>query len=106
MVNVYEDGEIIATVKYNQNLDIWDGSNWQNGGTGRHLGITAIQKSEEEKHYVLIHGSDWQGDSDYAEIISENDAFQVIMKYSPELLEDEKFKDLNKFKEDLFVEVE
>ena len=38
-VNVYADEfmeEVIARVRYNQNLDFWDGRNWQNGGVGRH----------------------------------------------------------------------
>ena len=102
MVNIYDDNnEVIGTVKYNNNLDVWNGSNWQNGGTGLHLGITKVSNGK----FVLIYGSDWQGDSDYARIISDKRAFQLIMKYSPELLEEEKFKELNKFKENLLTEI-
>ena len=103
MVNIYNDNnEIIGTVKYNQNLDVWNGRNWQNGGTGLHLGITKVSNGS----YVLIHGTDWEGSHDYAEIISNKRAFQLIMKYSPELLDEDKFAELNKFKKDLLTEVD
>lgn len=101
MVNVYRNGELVATVKYNQNLDVWNGSNWQNGGTGRHLGITKLSDGS----YVLIHGSDWQGDTDTANIVSERTAYEKIMEYKPELLEEEKFADLKKFAKTLLQEV-
>lgn len=103
MVNIYnDDGEVIGTVKYNQNLDVWNGRNWQNGGTGLHLGITKVSDGS----FVLIHGSDWQGSRDWAEIIPNKRAFQLIMRFSPELLEEEKFKELNRFQENLLTEIE
>ncbi len=76
MVNVYdESNEIIADVEYNNNLDIWNGSNWQSGGTGHHKGLTRL----EDGRFVLIHGSDWQGVKDYGEIITKNEALQEIL---------------------------
>lgn len=103
MVNIYDNnGDVIGTVKYNNNLDVWNGSNWQNGGTGLHLGITKLSNGE----YVKINGTDWQGCENSAEIISEKRAFQLIMKYAPKLLEEEKFKDLKKFEKDLLTEIE
>ena len=79
MVNIYnDDGKVIGTVKYNQNLDVWNGRNWQNGGTGLHLGLTKVSNGS----FVLIHGSDWQGSKDWAEIISDEHAFQLIMKFN------------------------
>lgn len=101
MVNIYDNnGDVIGIVEYNNNLDVWNGQNYQNGGTGRHLGITRVSDGS----YVLIYGTDWQGERDHAELISEKEAFQKIMKYSPELLEEEKFRDLNKFKKDMLTE--
>ena len=103
MVNIYnDDGDVIGTVSYNDNLDIWNGRNWQNGGTGLHLGITKVSDGS----YVLIHGSDWEGSMDYAEIISDKRAFQMIIKYNPSLLEETKFKPLKRFEETLLQEVE
>ena len=83
-VNVYAsryevdevDGDVIARVRYNQNLDYWDGRNWQNGGVGRHKGITKLR----DGRYVLIHGTNWQGEKDWAEIISPEQALQEILK--------------------------
>ena len=101
MVNVYNANEqLIATVKYTSNLDVWNGSNYQNGGTGRHLGITRLA----DGRFVLVHSSDWQGDMDYARIVSDRTAYEKIMKYDPSLLEEDKFKDLKKFKENLIKE--
>lgn len=37
---VNEFGDLVAVVKYNNDLDFWDGRNFSCGSTGRHLGIT------------------------------------------------------------------
>lgn len=77
MVNVYdENGKIIADVDYNNNLDVWNGQNWQSGGIGKHKGLTRL----EDGRFVLIHGSDWQGVEDYAEVITSEEALQEILK--------------------------
>ncbi len=102
MVNVYKEGELIATVKYNSNLDQWNGNNYQNGGTGKHLGITKL----EDGTFVAIHGSDWQGDTDWAEIITPKKAYELIMKFDETMLEWEAFKELNRFTDKLLKEVE
>lgn len=92
-VNVYDEGDnIVARVNYNQNLDYWDGSNWQNGGVGRHLGLTKLK----DGRFVLIHGTQWEGERDYGEIISAERALQEVLeagndellkKYFPDALE-------------------
>jgi hypothetical protein len=96
-VNVYEDGKVIARVEYNSNLDYWDGKNWTCGSMGRHLGLTRLRKSGQ---YVLIHGTDFLGEQDRAEIISDEEAYQQILTSGNiELLE--KFPDLRRFEDDL-----
>lgn len=101
-VNVYdEEGEVIARVRYNENLDYWNGRNWENGGTGRHKGITKLK----DGRYVLIHGTDWQGERDYAEIISAKQALQEILKSgNSELLDTKKFAELKKLYEKYLLE--
>jgi len=84
-VNVYEDGKVIARVEYNNDLDTWDGSNWTSGSTGHHLGITKLK----DGRYVLIHGTQWQKESDWAEIIDEDEAIQQILKRDKDELLDE-----------------
>jgi hypothetical protein len=98
MVNVYGDnGKVIARVKANNNLDWWDGSNWTCGSTGRHKGLTRLA----DGRYVLIHTTQWQGEHDYAEIISEKRALQEILKANAvELLEEPKFAELKKLWEE------
>ena len=96
-VNVFEDGRVIARVEYNSNLDFWDGSNWTAGPPGMHLGLTKLRKSGK---YVLIYGNQNEGERDFAEIVSEEEAYQQILSSGKiELLE--KFPDLLKFEEDL-----
>jgi hypothetical protein len=101
-VNVYEnqydlDGDVIARVRYNQNLDYWDGRNWTNGGVGRHKGLTKLR----DGRYVLIHGTNWQGEKDWAEIISPEQALQEILKSgNTELLDTKKFAELKKLYEE------
>jgi hypothetical protein len=84
-VNVYDaNGQVVARVKYNNNLDRWDGRNWTSGSTGRHLGISQLA----DGRYVLIHGTQWQGERDWAEIIPAERAVQEILKSDDEDLLD------------------
>ncbi|MFH2013792.1 MAG: hypothetical protein ABIJ17_02370 [Patescibacteria group bacterium] len=97
-VNVYscEDcfgQEIVGRVNYNDNLDFWNGSNWQNGGTGMHKGITKLKNGK----YAIIIGSQWQGSKDYAYIVDEKEALQEILKSGNlKLLEEKRFSALRK----------
>ncbi len=94
---MYEEGRVVARVEYNNNLDFWDGNNWTCGSTGRHLGLTKLRKSGQ---YVLIHGTQWQGEKDSAEIITDEEAYQYIANSEKwDLLE--KFPDLQKFEESI-----
>lgn len=101
-VNVYEcefgGGEIISRVRYNASLDYWDGRNWSNGGTGMHKGITKLK----DGRYVIIIGSNWQGDKDYGYIVSADEALQEILRsQSTELLETKKFKELKEMYDEM-----
>ena len=91
-VNVYtENGGIIARVEFNTNLDYWDGSNWTCGSTGRHLGLTKLK----DGRYVLIHGTEWQGEENTAEVVSAEDALQAVLSSgNDELLDQSRFAKL------------
>jgi hypothetical protein len=94
-VNVFDGNEIVGQVEYNADLDFWDGSNWTCGATGRHKGITRLN----DGRFVLIHGTQWQGESDYAEIVSPVEALQEILRSgNDELLSKEKFSDLDEIR--------
>jgi len=87
-VPVYnEEGEIVARVEYNDNLDVWDGRNFSAGSTGRHLGITKLKTGA----FVLIYGTQWQGEKDYAKIVSKETAFQAALKSGKEKIIDKYF---------------
>jgi hypothetical protein len=106
-VNVYLDRyqlkEVVARVRYNQNLDYWDGRNWQNGGTGRHKGITKLK----DGRYVIIKGTDWQGEKDYAYVVDAEEALQEICKAQRlELLDTKKFAELKKLYEEKYHPLE
>ena len=75
-VNVFEDGQVVARVEYNDNLDYWDGRNYTSGSTGRHKGLAQLQ----DGRFVLIHGTQWQGERDWAEIITREEATMEILK--------------------------
>ena len=100
-VNVYDGGRVIARVRYNENLDFWDGHNWSCGYPGRHLGLTQLA----DGRFVLIHGTDWQGERDGAEIISKECAVQKILESGNEDLL-EKFGLREKAEKVLIREVE
>jgi hypothetical protein len=102
-VNVYgsrffgHEDEIIARVRYNTILDYWDGSNWKNGGVGRHKGITKLK----DGRYVIIIGTDWQGERDYAYVVDADEALQEILKAQQlDLLDTKKFAGLKKLYEE------
>ena len=104
-INVYEGEEfreqVVARVRYNNLLDYWDGSNWTNGGTGMHKGITKLK----DGRYVIIIGSQWQGARDYGYIVSPEEALQEILQSgNTELLESKRFAELKKLREESLVE--
>jgi hypothetical protein len=101
MIPVYEDGRVVARVKYNNNLDFWDGHNWTNGSTGHHNGLTRLKNGD----YVLIHGSQWQGERDTAEIISRDEALQLVLDANDDDLW-ERFPELSKMRETELIEEE
>ena len=106
-INVYESQDlqevVVARVRYNQDLDYWDGSNHVNGGTGMHKGITKLK----DGRYVIIIGSQWQGSTDYGYIVSAKEALQEILKSdNSQLLDTKKFKDLKTLYEENMVEEE
>jgi len=94
MIPVYDGEEIIGEVEYNNNLDFWDGSNWTCGSVGHHKGLTQLQ----DGRYVLIHGTQWQGERDSAVIITAEEAVQEILR-SGNTEWFEEFPELNKLRE-------
>ena len=99
-VNVYENelaqGPVIARVEYNSRLDFWNGSDWTDGGLGTHLGITKLR----DGRYVLIHGTQWEGQRDWAEVVSDERALQAILSTGNDhLLDDKRFKPLRELAE-------
>jgi len=97
-INVFdENGNVIAQVEGNYNLDWWDGSNHTCGSTGRHKGLTRLKDGQ----YVLIHGTQWQGERDHAELITPNEALQEILRSGNEkLLDEDRFQDLEKLRQE------
>lgn len=100
MIPVYdEDHEVIGEVEYNSNLDYWDGRNHTCGSTGRHKGLTRLT----DGRYVLINGTQWQGERDTANVISEREACQEILRSgNTDLFES--FPELKKYKEESMVQ--
>jgi len=86
MVNVYDcNDRVVGTVEYNDNLDVWDGSNNYHGSLGRHLGLTRVT-IDGKKRFVLIHGTQWQGEHNWASIISDDLALQKILRSENKIL--------------------
>ena len=83
-VRLYDGEKVIGYVAYTSNLDHWDGNNWSDGSTGRHLGLG---KTKDGRYY-LCYGTQWQGESDNAEIISLEGAKEAALKNDPEVYEE------------------
>jgi putative transposon-encoded protein len=75
-VPVYDDGEVVARVEYNSKLDFWDGRNMTSGSTGRHLGYTRLKSGK----FVLIHGTQWQGEQVTAEVVTPEELVQAAAR--------------------------
>ena len=104
MIVVYDrQGEVVATVSGNTNLDFWDGHNMTCGSTGRHKGITRLRNGE----YVLIHTTQWQGERSQAEIITPRQALNEILRSgNVGLLEEKRFRELSELYDKLPREME
>jgi hypothetical protein len=74
-VPLYKGERCIGQVTYTENLDRWDGRNYQSGGTGRHLGIGKTKNG----NFYIVHGTNWQGEHDVARVITEDEAKQHVM---------------------------
>lgn len=106
-VNVYDndlgEGIVIGRVRYNSILDYWDGRNWSNGGIGKHKGLTKLKDGS----FVIIIGTQWQGEKDYAYTVSAREALDEILKSgNVHLLEQSRFKKLKELYELLELENE
>lgn len=75
-VPVYDDGKVVARVEYNANLDFWDGRNMTSGSTGRHLGYTRLKSGK----FVLIRGTQWDGERDTAEVVTADELLQAAVR--------------------------
>lgn len=103
MVNVYEStesrlngGPFVARVRYNENLDHWDGSNWSNGGVGQHLGITRLRKSGK---MVIIYGSNRQNSINCGITVTDDVATSMILSNNADVIK--KYPHLQKIAEEL-----
>ena len=80
-VRLMDDGEAIGLVDYTANLDHWDGHNFTCGSTGHHLGIGKLK----DGRFYACHGTQWQGERDYAEVISETEAKKLCLSNDPDV---------------------
>lgn len=95
-IPVYDGEEIVGEVEYNSNLDYWDGNNYTCGATGRHKGLEKFGDN-----YALIHGTQWQGEKETAELITPEQAVQEILRSGNTELFDGVFKELRAIREGL-----
>lgn len=78
VVTLFDGDNAIGVVDYTDNLDHWDGRNTTCGETGRHLGLDELK----DGRYYLCHGTQWEGEKDYAEVIDEDEAKAIALKHS------------------------
>lgn len=90
-VPLFDGDRCIGRVSYTDNLDYWDGRNHTCGSTGHHLGVGKLR----DGRFYLCHGTNWQGERDRAEVVSEEVAKEAVMRVGFERL----YRDL--FDEDL-----
>lgn len=81
-VPLYHNDKCIGRVSYTDNLDYWDGNNYTCGSTGRHLGVGKTRSGQ----FFLCHGTQWQGEKASAEIVTEAEAKEAVMRQSNDKL--------------------
>lgn len=77
-VRCFDGEKVIGAVNYTDNLDTWNGRNWTSGSLGRHLGVGKL----EDGRFYACYGTEWQGRKDYAEVISEDEAKELVLRYN------------------------
>lgn len=83
-VRLFDDEMAIGTVEYTSNLDHWDGSNHTCGSVGRHMGIGKLKNGE----FYVCHGTQWQGERDTANVITEDEAKSLALQHNPDIYEE------------------
>lgn len=89
MTKLYDGTKCIGKVEHTTNLDHWDGNNYTSGSTGKHLGIGQLK----DGRYYLCYGTQWQGEQDYAEVISEEEARHAVISHGDNRLFAELFNE-------------
>lgn len=93
-VSVYETEDkekVISRVRYNSDLDYWNGTCRSYGEDGNHRGITKLK----DGRYVIIYANDDCSFKDYGLIVSPAKALEEILKSGNEhLLKTKKYKGL------------
>ena len=68
----------------------------EGGGVFMHKGITKLKSGS----YVIIIGSNWQDDEDYAYVVTDKEALdEIVNSYNLQLLEKGRFKRLRELYE-------
>ena len=89
----------MSRVNRTTNLDFWDGRGWTSGSAGHHMGMPL-----KDGRYVLIL-LQWQGERDSAEIVSDEEALEAILRTGhEELLDEPRFHRLRELAESTLVE--
>jgi hypothetical protein len=94
-INVYmseESDKIIGRIVENTLLDVWDGKNYSYGGVGNHGGISKLKRTIEDKQFVFIFTTQWQGVKNRAWLISDEEALQYILNSEDDSLLSKYFK--------------
>lgn len=60
-----ESDEVIADVKYNNDLDMFDGDDHFNPDRGRHLGFGQL----DDGRFYLVFGTEYKGQHNYAVVV-------------------------------------
>jgi hypothetical protein len=79
-VPVFKHAHAIGIVDYIDNLDRWDGRNFNSGRNGRHLGVGRCKKG-----WYVCYGTQWQGERSYAELVPETEARRICLKHNPDI---------------------
>lgn len=83
LIPIMEEGEIIATIPFNPNLNLKGVPSYLNESCN--MGIARINEGEHKNKLVLMYEDEFHPTSNRGHIISENDAYELCVnrgKYS------------------------